>query len=241
MKYTVNRGSQEIGKFELADMKALMNAGVLLPTDYFWFQGMPKMKPVSSLFASQAHTPPQVSAPAQPPAMMANPDQIVLTKLVGPSCPSCSSSDVTKAKAAYESSLLQHSFATSLTDTLKEFTVGAESINKSGAMCAPPEKPEKTDNASGYLLFAITIGVVGLVCAIGFAYCGLCGLIYEGIALGIGAVLLVPLSLLLFKSWKKGEAEIEADYQKSLRIHKSQMADYVRTWRCNKCGVMYMV
>ena len=35
--------------------------------------------------------------------------------------------------------------------------------------------------------------------------------------------------------------EIEADYQKTLRIHKSQRADYVRTWRCNKCGVMYMV
>jgi hypothetical protein len=237
MKYTVNRGSQEMGQFELADIQALINAGVILPTDNFWFQGMTEAKPVSSLFASQAHIPPQVPAHAQPPAMMANSDQFVLTKLVGPSCPSCSSTDVTKAKAAYESSLQQHSFATSLTNTLKEFTVGAETINKSGAKCAPPEKPEKTDNASGYLFFALPIGFFGLACAIGITSLGLSK---EGVAFGIGAVFSIPLSLLLFKSWKKGEAEIETAFQLELKRHRQQMEDYDRTWRCNKCGVMYL-
>jgi hypothetical protein len=35
MKYMVNRGAKEIGQFELADIQALMNAGVILPTDSF--------------------------------------------------------------------------------------------------------------------------------------------------------------------------------------------------------------
>jgi hypothetical protein len=238
MKYTVTRGSNEIGKFELADIQALMNAGVVLPTDYFWFQGMPEMKPVSSLFAPQASKPAQVPAPPpMPPARIENAGQVVLTKQVGPSCPSCLSSDVIKAQAAYESSLHQHSFASRFTNTLKEFTVGAESINKSGAKCAPPEKPEKTDNASGYLFFALPIGFLGLVCAIGFISSGLSK---EGIVFGIGGLFSIPLSIVLFKSWKKGEAEIEAAFQLELKRHGREMEEYERTWRCNKCGSMYM-
>lgn len=40
MQYLIRRGSVEIGKFALADIKALMNAGVILPTDLFSIEGM---------------------------------------------------------------------------------------------------------------------------------------------------------------------------------------------------------
>lgn len=63
MKYSIKRGNAEIGKFELADIQALMNAGVILPTDYFQVAGMEEWRPVSSLFNKEGAQPPQVIAP----------------------------------------------------------------------------------------------------------------------------------------------------------------------------------
>jgi len=238
MKYTVNRGSQLIGEFELADIKALMNAGVILPTDYFWFQGMPDWKQVSSLFAQEASMPPQVVVPPLPSVRAESLGQVVLTKDIGPSCPSCFSTDVIKAHAAYEASLQQHSL-TAGTSSGFRLWAGGESINKVGVKCAPPFKPEKIDGGSSERMLTLIAGAV----AIAFTWFGAFLLINgrtEGMILliGIGAG---GFAIISYKAWKKREAAVEAEYQSALRKHKADIADYVRTWRCNKCGIMYLV
>jgi hypothetical protein len=45
---------------------------------------------------------------------------------------------------------------------------------------------------------------------------------------------------LCVRAWRNDEAEIEADHQKAINLYESQMADHQRTWRCNKCGIMYL-
>lgn len=80
MKYTVNRGAQQIGQFELADIQALMNAGVILPTDLFWFQGMPEWTPVSSLFAPPTGLTTQPQPPYLPAAQANTQQSVVITK-----------------------------------------------------------------------------------------------------------------------------------------------------------------
>ncbi len=240
MKYTVNRGTQEIGKFELADIQALMNAGVILPTDYFWFQGMSEWKPVSSLFATQPSALPQVVIPPLPSVQQAHSGQVVMTQQVGPSCPSCQSTDVIKAHAAYEASLQQHSLSAGTSSGFRLWA-GGESINKVGVKCAPPAKPEKVEPFIISRLLAIATGLT----AFGL---GLSGISLSQLGSGkVGGVSMVFLAVLAgiacffcVKAWRRHEAEIEADYQKSLRDYKSKMADYVRTWRCNKCSVMYL-
>jgi hypothetical protein len=247
MKYTVNRGSQEIGKFELADIKALMNAGVILPTDYFWFQGMSEWKPVSTLFAQQVSMAPQVVVPPLPTTRTESTGHVVMTQQIGPSCPSCYSTDVIKAYAAYEASLQQHSLAAGTSSGFRLWA-GGETINKVGIKCAPPIKPEKIEPFILERVLALGSGLV----AFGFGLPGLMMVLNKdvvtyvaipGAGMGMLFIGAMPAVACFFfvKAWRRREAEIEADYQKTLRIHKSQMADYVRTWRCNKCGVMYMV
>jgi hypothetical protein len=247
MKYTVNRGSQEIGKFELADIQALMNAGVILPTDYFWFQGMSEWKPISSLFAAQPSALPQVVVPPLPSAQPAPSGQVVMTQQIGPSCPSCYSTDVIKAHAAYEASLQQHSLSAGTSSGFRLWA-GGESINKVGVKCAPPIKPEKIEPFILERLLALGSGLV----AFGFGLPGLMMVLDKNVVTyvaipgaGVGMLFIgaMPAVACFFfvKAWRRREAEIEADYQKSLRNYKARMADYVRTWRCNKCGVMYMI
>lgn len=247
MKYTVNRGSQEIGKFELADIQALMNAGVILPTDYFWFQGMSEWKPVSTLFAQQGSTTPQVVTPPLPAARTENTGQVVMTQQVGPSCPSCYSTDVIKAYAAYEASMQQHSLSAGASSGFRLWA-GGETINKVGIKCAPPIKPEKIEpfimarvGVTGAGLVAFVAGLSGLSMVLVEDKYVQEKLLGEGVGMLFLAVIAGAACFFFVKAWRRREAEIEADYQKTLRIHKSQMADYVRTWRCNKCGVMYMV
>ena len=241
MKYTVNRGSQEIGKFELADIQALMNAGVILPTDYFWFQGMSEWKPVSTLFAQQGSTTPQVVTPPLPAARTENAGQVVMTQQVGPSCPSCYSTDVIKAYAAYEASMQQHSLSAGASSGFRLWA-GGETINKVGIKCAPPIKPEKTEPFIMARLLALATGLTAFgLGAGGFALLERSSGREEGVSIIFFGVIAGAACFFFVKAWRRREAEIEADYQKTLRIHKSQMADYVRTWRCNKCGVMYMV
>ncbi len=240
MKYTVNRGSQEIGKFELADIQALMNAGVILPTDYFWFQGMSEWKPVSSLFAAQQSAVPQVVVPPLPVAQQALSGQVVMTQQIGPSCPSCHSTDVIKAHAAYEASLQQHSLSAGTSSGFRLWA-GGESINKVGVKCAPPIKPEKVEPFIISRLLTIATGLTAFgLGAGGIALLQRSSGRDEGVSTIFFAVFAAVACFFCVKAWRRHEAEIEADYQKALRNYKSQMADYVRTWRCNKCGVMYL-
>lgn len=51
MKYEVLRGRDKVGSYEFEELKALYQAGFLLPSDYFWIPGMPDWKPLSSLLA----------------------------------------------------------------------------------------------------------------------------------------------------------------------------------------------
>ena len=51
MKYEVLRGQTKVGSYDFDELKALYQAGVLLPSDYFWIPGMPDWKPLSSLLA----------------------------------------------------------------------------------------------------------------------------------------------------------------------------------------------
>lgn len=235
MKYTVNRGSQEIGKFELADIQALMNAGVILPTDYFWFQGMSEWKPVSSLFAAQPSAVPQVVVPPLPVAQQAPAGQVVMTQQIGPSCPSCHSTDVIKAHAAYEASLQQHSLSAGTSSGFRLWA-GGESINKVGVKCAPPAKPAVIDNTASERMAMLLFCLAG----IGMSFAGLAFLTLEKNPLllmaGFGSL---GLSFWFYKRWQKQIEMDQAANQKLNNKFKAEMADYVRTWRCNKCGVMY--
>jgi positive regulator of sigma E activity len=238
MKYTVNRGSQEIGKFELADIQALMNAGVILPTDYFWFQGMSEWKPVSSLFAAQPSAVPQVVVPPLPAAQHAPAGQVVMTKEVGPSCPSCHSTDVIKAHAAYEASLQQHSLSAGTSSGFRLWA-GGESINKVGVKCAPPTKPADVDNTPSERMATLIFGMVGIT----FSLMGGVDVLHQNKnpLILIGGLGGLGLSFWFYKRWQK---QIEMDQAANLKIKnrfKAEMADYVRTWRCNKCGVMYRI
>ena len=235
MKYTVNRGSQEIGKFELADIKALMNAGVILPTDYFWFQGMSDWKQVSSLFAQETTLAPQVVVPPLPAARAENIGQVVMTQQIGPSCPSCYSTDVIKAHAAYEASLQQHSLSAGTSSGFRLWA-GGESINKVGVKCAPPVKPETINTASSDLSASIISGFISGT-AILLLMSGLMG--STAFLVGLVSIVGIGLSIFLARRWKKLKAKDEETNQKAMRQYKAKMADYVRTWRCNKCGIMY--
>ena len=53
MKYEVLRGQDKVGSYEFEELKALYQAGVLLPSDYFWISGMPDWKPLSSLLSPE--------------------------------------------------------------------------------------------------------------------------------------------------------------------------------------------
>jgi hypothetical protein len=233
MKYTVNRGSQEIGQFELADIKALMNAGVILSTDYFWFQGMSDWKPVSSLFAPQTGMAVQTLPPALPAAQAGSQPSVIITKDIGPSCVSCFSTDVMKASAAYELHVKQHSLSAGTLSGLK-FWASGKTTNQVGANCAPPAMPLKSEpmlwSRLFVLIFALTTTALA---ASGFSGGN------EGLGFLILALITGAFCYLCFRAWRRAEAEIEADHQKAMNLHRAQLADYYRTWRCNKCGVMY--
>lgn len=49
MNYEVLRGQAKVGSYEFEELKALYQAGILMPSDYFWIPGMPDWKPLSSL------------------------------------------------------------------------------------------------------------------------------------------------------------------------------------------------
>ena len=238
MKYTVNRGSQEIGKFELADIKALMNAGVILPTDYFWFQGMSEWKPVSTLFAQQVSMAPQVVVPPLPTTRTESTGHVVMTQQIGPSCPSCYSTDVIKAYAAYEASLQQHSLAAGTSSGFRLWA-GGETINKVGIKCAPPIKPERIDGVGTERMLTLLSAIVGVTCTTlgAFLVMEVRGAGAGLLAVGIGSSVAF---YFFYKTWKANEAVAEAQHQSTLQQYKANLADYARTWRCNKCGVMYM-
>lgn len=238
MKYTVNRGSQELGKFELADIKALINAGVILPTDYFWFQGMPDWKPVGSLFQQEAVAIQPASPHSLPVARAEDVGQVVMTKDIGPSCPSCQSTDVIKAFTAYEASSQKHSMS-AYTSNLIGFWAGGESINKVGVKCAPPTKPELIDSSSTPRILTVALGLMGLAFGVPGVIVlvagghGNAGDTAFGLVAGCG-------SFFSYRAWMKGKRDAQDAYQKAMRRYKDNVAAYARTWHCNKCGIMYL-
>jgi hypothetical protein len=236
MKYTVNRGSQEIGQFELADIKALMNAGVILSTDYFWFQGMSDWKPVSSLFAPQTGMAVQTLPPALPAAQAGSQPSVIITKDIGPSCVSCFSTDVMKASAAYELHVKQHSLSAGTLSGLK-FWASGETTNKVGDNCAPPAKPEKPEPVflSKILVHMSAVGVIGLIAQ------GLKDGMDRGMGSLMGGLALCIATYVCYRVWKNAEAKIDSEHKEAVKKHRLQMTDYDRTWRCNKCGVMYLI
>lgn len=74
MKYEVLRGQDKVGSYDFEELKALHQAGVLLPTDFFWIPGMPGWQPLSSLFTpkpSPAATPSVAAARTSSAEIMA--------------------------------------------------------------------------------------------------------------------------------------------------------------------------
>lgn len=241
MKYTVNRGAKEIGQFELADVQALMNAGVLLPTDSFWFQGMTEAKPVSSLFAQESSLSPQVASNIDPPTRMESIVPAPTPKEDGPCCPTCKSTDVIKAYAAYEKYKRQYSFgaATIHGPTLSG---GGNSINNAGLKCAPPAKPERLQEIIPERLLSVLCGAGGA----GLLLVGLAFMVndngkpsYYGIPFIVIGAFAIKACVSLVKTWKNRETELEAIFERMQIKHKIDLANYVRKWRCNKCGGMF--
>lgn len=235
MQYLIRRGSVEVGKFALADIKALMNAGVILPTDLFSIEGMTETKPVSSLFAQETSLSAPSGAPPLPTIRPENGGQVVLTMAIGPSCSSCLSTDVMKASAAYDLHVKQHSLSAGTLSGLK-FWASGKTTNQVGANCAPPAKPEKPDPVflSKILAHMIPVGVVALIGQ------GLKDGIDEGMGSIIGGLALCVVTYAFYRSWKNAEAEIESEHKEAMKKHRLLMADYDCTWRCNKCGIMYL-
>jgi len=73
MKYEVLRGQTKVGSYDFDELKALYQAGVLLPTDIFWIQGMPDWKPLSSLLTPKPSLATSPSSPSVAPALVAAP------------------------------------------------------------------------------------------------------------------------------------------------------------------------
>jgi hypothetical protein len=234
MKYTVNRGAQQIGQFELADIQALMNAGVILPTDVFWFQGMTEWKPVSSLFASQTSLAVQALPPTLPAAQTGGQPSVIITKDIGPSCASCFSTDVMKASAAYELHVKQHSLTAGTLSGLK-FWASGETTNQVGANCAPPAQPEKPAPMLWSRLFVLISALTTTAFAASGLSAGQDGWGFLVLAFFTGLICFICV-----RAWRNAETEIEEGHKKAMNEYHSQMADYDRTWRCNKCGVMYL-
>jgi len=234
MQYLIRRGSVEIGKFALADIKALMNAGVILPTDLFSIEGMTDTKPVSSLFAQETSLSAPAGAPPLPALRAENGGQVVLTMAIGPSCSSCLSTDVMKASAAYDLHVKQHSLSAGTLSGLR-FWASGKTSNQVGANCAPPTKPVKSEPMLWSRLFVLIFALTTTA----LAASGLSGG-NEGFGFLFLALISGLFCYLCFGAWRKAEAEIEAEHQKELNRFQAKMADYDRTWRCNKCGVMYL-
>lgn len=236
MLYLIRRGSVEIGKFALADIKALMNAGVILPTDLFTIEGMTEAKPVSSLFSQETG----LAAPEGPPPLPVfrteSGGQVVLTMAVGPSCSSCLSTDVMKASAAYELHVKQHSISAGTLSGLK-FWASGKTTNQVGDNCAPPTMPELPDSAGNWKNLTNVSSMFAVMFFL-LAFLGPGRGVHGGyIALGS---LTAIIGFFSHRKWKARVAEIEAEHLKAMNRYRSQLADYDRTWRCNKCGVMYL-
>jgi hypothetical protein len=195
---------------------------------------MPEWKPVSSLFASPTGLTAQAQPPALPAAQTGRQPSVVITKEIGPSCVSCFSTDVMKASAAYELHVKQHSLSAGTLSGLK-FWASGETTNKVGANCAPPAKPEKPDPMLWSRLFVLVSALSTTALAVSGLSAGKDGWGFLVLAFFTGLFCYICL-----RAWRNAEAEIEADHQKAMNLYRSQMADYDRTWRCNKCGVMYL-
>lgn len=62
MNYQINRAGQTVGTFDFEALKAAVQAGQVLPTDFVWAPGMPEWKSVSVFLAEAATPPSQTSA-----------------------------------------------------------------------------------------------------------------------------------------------------------------------------------
>lgn len=62
MNYQINRAGQTIGTYDFEALKAAVQSGQVLPTDFVWAPGMPEWKSVSIFLAEAAAPPSQTSA-----------------------------------------------------------------------------------------------------------------------------------------------------------------------------------
>jgi hypothetical protein len=61
MNYQINRAGQTVGTYDFEALKAAVQAGQVLPTDFVWAPGMPEWKSVS-IFLAEASAPPSQSS-----------------------------------------------------------------------------------------------------------------------------------------------------------------------------------
>lgn len=66
LTYRISRAGKPVGEFELPQVKQMLDAGVLLPTDHAWTAGMQEWQTLAALF-------PAMSPPALPPRAPATP------------------------------------------------------------------------------------------------------------------------------------------------------------------------
>ena len=62
---------------------------------------------------------------------------------------------------------------------------------------------------------------------------------YYGIPFIIIGAFAIKVCVSLVKTWKIRETELEAIFERMQIKHKIDLANYVRKWRCNKCGGMF--
>lgn len=66
LTYRISRAGKPVGEFELPQLRQMLDAGVLLPTDHAWTAGMQEWQTLAALF-------PAMSPPALPPRAPATP------------------------------------------------------------------------------------------------------------------------------------------------------------------------
>lgn len=76
LTYRISRAGKPVGEFELSQLKQMLDAGVLLPTDHAWTAGMQEWQTLAALFPAMSPPALPPRAPSAPPPAPASPSPL---------------------------------------------------------------------------------------------------------------------------------------------------------------------